>query len=76
MYPTLQSYILCHRGDGYMDIGYALTAGWSGEVLTRFEPGNFRTASEWSDHAPPRFCVVNDQSGCDDVTHCHVDVEN
>ena len=32
------------------DIGYRFTAGWTGEVLTRFEPGNFGMASEWSHH--------------------------
>ena len=41
------------------DIGYPFTAGWTGEVLTRFEPGNFRTASEWPDHCATAFlsCV-------------------
>ena len=28
---------------------------WTGEVLTIFEPGNFRTASEWSHHCATPF---------------------
>ena len=30
------------------DIGYPFTAGWTGEVLMRFEPGNFRKATAFS----------------------------
>ena len=37
------------------DIGYPFTAGWTGEVLTRFEPGNFRTANERSHHCATVF---------------------
>jgi len=37
------------------DIGYPFTAAWTGDVLTRFDPGNFRTASEWSHHCTTVF---------------------
>ena len=41
------------------DFGFPFTAGWTGEVLTRFEPGNFRTAIEWSHHCATAFPYVS-----------------
>ena len=38
------------------DIGFPFTAGWTGEVLTRFEPGNARQDSGLT-NAPPRSLI-------------------